>query len=176
MRFVSHEVRTPLNSVNMGLMLLQEELTTMFSGNVDPKHDPSLPVIATLGSQEVKGCETDLMVHAKKEQAQDILNLSRQILGSATNAIDVLNDVLNYDKIETGQLQLEKSVLDIWSLIDSVMHEFEMPFQAKGIHLVLRLDDKSTNRRVVGDAMKINQVFRNLLSNALKFTPESGKF
>ncbi|CAB9528613.1 sensor kinase/phosphatase LuxQ [Seminavis robusta] len=187
MRFVSHEVRTPLNSVCMGLKLLQEELATLFRGNAGGSLSTDMPplldedLIDNLLSQSHQmdsgSNNSSITVHTDKEKARDVLMLSKQILGSAGNAIDVLNDLLNYDKIETGQLQLEKSVLDIWSLIDHVVREFQLPYKAKNVDLILDLSgvaEKDAAGSVVGDSMKLTQVFRNLLSNALKFTNKGG--
>ena len=93
---------------------------------------------------------------------------------------DVLNDLLNYDKIETGQLQLEKSILNFAELLVRVVHEFELPYNAKGItlqvpDLELVLPPCPKARSIVGDSMKITQVIRNLLSNALKVSNSSSR-
>ena len=90
--------------------------------------------------------------------------------------------MLNYDKVETGKLHLEKTVLDIWKLMDHVVkNEFSMPFKSKNIKLAFDMGDgtsalkmKEDELYLIGDAIKITQVFRNILSNALKFTPENG--
>ena len=226
MRFVSHEVRTPLNSVCMGLKLLQEEVALMFGKDEGDHREIILPPFLpeamvfdpTLdGGSNFKYEYCPLLladkqdksiVHARRDKANDIFHLSQQVLSSASNAVDVLNDLLNYDKIETGQLQLEKTIISIWSLIEHVVDEFELPFKAKNINFELdfgsivdleqsrhsdnkqqahgtatarsssSISDMLTTElrecRVVGDSMKITQVLRNILSNALKFTPEGG--
>lgn len=99
MRFVSHEVRTPLNSVCMGLKLLRDDLSTLFNTSVEshPNESPtpllSEDIVCSLLTKEngEKKFENLSMSDSQKKQAEDIVNLSTQILGSATNAIDVLN-------------------------------------------------------------------------------------
>lgn len=181
----------------MGLKLLREELSTLFNDIAGSAHDAILPpclseeTIDIMIGEEVEGSRRmeDAIIHTSSDQAHDILSLTKQILGSAFNAIEVLNDILNYDKIETGKLQLEKTVLDIWELMDHVVCEFQLPYKASEITLAMDWSeipcDEETGRPkeatirnfcVVGDAMKITLVFRNILSNALKFTPRGGMF
>ena len=99
MRFVSHEVRTPLNSVCMGLKLLREDVATLFNTSLDfqPNESPtpllSEDAVCSLLKNEKgeKKNEDIIMSGTQKKQAEEIVKLSIQILGSATNAIDVLN-------------------------------------------------------------------------------------
>mmetsp|Transcript_10223 Transcript_10223/g.24569 ORF Transcript_10223/g.24569 Transcript_10223/m.24569 type:complete len:1147 (-) Transcript_10223:95-3535(-) len=204
MRFVSHEVRTPLNSVFMGLKLLRDELTRLFRDGEIDKLDCSSRLSTLLSDERIhalvnqdSNSEYDenqaseaarkdypLNVRATTGQAQDMMVLTCQILQSATSAIDILNDLLNYDKIETGRLQLEREVVDIRQIIDSVMSEFNLAYKAKDITLRRMVDLSITSGgffkggdgklQSVGDPMKLTLVFRNLLSNALKFTPRGG--
>jgi signal transduction histidine kinase len=122
------------------------------------------------------------------------LDLSEDILSNSHSAVDVLNDLLNYDKIENGTLHLEISVVPIWALIDRTASEFLLQAKKKEINYVLdfsalaepvddgnksaRASELSRNvkeHKVLGDMMRIAQVLRNLISNALKFTPEGGE-
>eukprot|EP00600_Ochromonadales_sp_CCMP1393_P017877 CAMPEP_0175034894 /NCGR_PEP_ID=MMETSP0005-20121125/22920_1 /TAXON_ID=420556 /ORGANISM="Ochromonas sp., Strain CCMP1393" /LENGTH=736 /DNA_ID=CAMNT_0016295897 /DNA_START=315 /DNA_END=2522 /DNA_ORIENTATION=+ len=139
-RYISHEVRTPLNTVCMGLRLLLDEM------------DSTTTVMATL------------------------LN---EILMNSGNAVDVLNDLLNYDKIEMGLLKLELTDVSMIPLIERAANEFHRQAKKANVNFLLDIsmmeyETKSEEHRTVGDPIRLTQVLRNLLSNALKFTPEHG--
>jgi hypothetical protein len=164
-RFISHEIRTPLNTVRLGLKLLEMEIEGMAK-----QIDQAPPANA---ASIVKDTLTSWM------------QLTDDILGNSDSAVDVLNDLLNYDKIEMGTLRLEFSSVPIWGLVKKTVAAFVMQAKQKSIDLQLlgecwaQLPDAERNvyeqLRVVGDSTRIAQVLRNLLSNALKFTPEQGK-
>lgn len=197
-RFVSHEVRTPLNTVCMGLRLMQEEIE---GGLLDAKN--CLKGGAVMGQETVAATTTSTAVNGestpeRSEKEQQFLDLSREIVSGADSAVDVLNDLLNYDKIEIGCLSLDNTVIPYWDLIRRTTAEFQLPAMAKNIDFVLKyspvidssIGDKGAVdpvtsaanlpmdfmcHRVIGDSIRLTQVLRNLFSNALKFTPEGGK-
>jgi signal transduction histidine kinase len=167
-QFVSHEVRTPLNAVCMGLQLMQEEI----------------------GESHSNATSRDCSCRDSDNKAT-MFELTKDILGSATSAVGVLNDLLNYDKVEMGTLSLERTIVPIWDLIERTLTEFKLPTKAKKIDFKLdfsamaETDEESpstinlsqdiSERRVFGDAIRIAQVLRNVVSNGLKFTPNGGK-
>jgi signal transduction histidine kinase len=173
-KFVSHEVRTPLNAVCMGLRLLEEELRAR-----------TWPDSSHSTEEETK------RKRVPSDSEGEILILAEEILRNANGAVDVLNDLLNYDKVETGTLSLELTIIPIWDLIKRTMAEFKLPAKAKKIDLKLdcsalfEMDEESVSAmhlpqdviesKVLGDTIRITQVLRNLVSNAVKFTPEGGK-
>jgi signal transduction histidine kinase len=188
MRFVSHEVRTPLNAVCMGLILLQEELEKI-NGKC----------------QSSEGCSEESNVEfadaTKKERdligmsLNGWLTLTEEIRSSAKSSVAVLDDLLNYDKIEMGTLSLELTVFSFWRIVTETSSEFRLSAKQKMIKFELDfspligeklgetlesfddtlLSQQMQQRLVVGDRIRITQVLRNLVSNALKFTPEGGK-
>jgi signal transduction histidine kinase len=175
-RFVSHEVRTPLNSVSMGLTLMKEEMAQSLGHK---------SADAMLETPENKG-KSRINDKKAEEAGKDWFNLAHEVHTSAQSSVDVLNDLLNYDKIENGQLGLELSVVPVWNLLDRTVGEFKLPMSSKDISLHLSLpkmekdpeslvsQGKVRDQKVIGDTVRITQVLRNLVSNAIKFTPQGG--
>jgi signal transduction histidine kinase len=193
-RFVSHEVRTPLNAACMGLRLLQEEIgrtlnVGIYAGSSTPhKNISKLP--PTNSESQISF-------------AKDILGLSQEVMSNAESAVDILNDLLNYDKIEMGTMKLELTVVPIWDLVERTVSEFKLTATAQKINAIVdfgslvaqpngnddetdlesvgsihanQLPNAIREYRILGDTIRLTQVLRNLLSNALKFTPEGGKW
>jgi hypothetical protein len=165
-RFISHEIRTPLNTVRLGLKLLEMEFEGL--------------------KKQLNNSHQGAVVTLVKEYLTSWTQLADGILGNSDSAVDVLNDLLNYDKIEMGTLRLEFSSVAICALIKKTAASFVMQAKQKSIELALVGDCWNENSkgepeedvydqlRVVGDSTRIAQVLRNLISNALKFTSEHG--
>merc|ERR1740130_45623 len=170
------------------------------------------------------------------------IDLVNEISFNAQASVDVLDDFLNYDKIATGELHLEYTIVPIWNLIDETVSEFKLPMSKKNLTLHFNLPDatdivrtinellinnndntpsssssseevlegsddtftvsnsnRNTNtdekrqeidlekpaptkngysyahdQKLIGDSVRITQVIRNLVSNAIKFSKEKG--
>lgn len=124
-RFVSHEVRTPLYSVCLGLTLMQEQLVVASLGNKSVQGD--------VGSREVPPNATKKGEVNKREA--EWLELTGDILSNAQSSVTVLSDLLNYDKIEMGALSLELTVIPIWQLVERTVSEFTVSAAQKKINL-----------------------------------------
>ncbi len=61
--------------------------------------------------------------------------LSTEMMGNSESAVDVLNDLLNYDKIEMGTLRLEFGVVSIWETVETIAAAFVSPAKNKNIHI-----------------------------------------
>jgi signal transduction histidine kinase/CheY-like chemotaxis protein len=88
---------------------------------------------------------------------------------SADHMLDIVNDILDYNKIDAKKLELESSPFNIETLVNKVAIFFNQQAINKNISLII--DTKSIKNIIInGDALRLRQVLNNLLSNAIKFT------
>ncbi|MDN7132611.1 ATP-binding protein [Halomonas sp. MC140] len=88
---------------------------------------------------------------------------------ASDNLLMLVNDVLDFSKLEANRLTLEEADIDIVALVDEVIGLHAPEAQRKQLHLVAMVyDDVPTP--LCGDPLRIHQVLNNLISNALKFT------
>ncbi len=111
----------------------------------------------------------DLLARTRLDETQrDFVALVRR---SAQNLLGVINDVLDLSKIESGRLELEQTEFDPRGELESIVDLFGTGASEKSIHYYCFIDP-ALPARLVGDPLRIKQVLANLISNALKFTPE----
>lgn len=90
-------------------------------------------------------------------------------LSSSGALLTLINDILDYSKVEAGKLTVESEPLNLQELLEDVAALFGKPAAEKGINLsAILTPDLSTH--IVGDAARLRQVVTNLLGNAMKFT------
>lgn len=156
-RYVSHEIRTPLNTVSLGLEVLNQKVdyysthSLLFSSRFD------------------------------KSGGRDILEMIQEIYDSCQIALDIVNDLLFYDKIEDKKLILYKQKLNGCQFVEKTVRTFSLQAISKNIALEYHheeIGNENTTRNssilINADESKLSQVIRNLVSNALKFTPQGG--
>ena len=85
--------------------------------------------------------------------------------------LHVIDDILDYSKIEAGKLELERAPLDLLECVEAALEMVAPMASDKGIELGFLLDD-GVPAGIQGDAARLRQVLLNLLSNAVKFTEE----
>jgi CheY-like chemotaxis protein/nitrogen-specific signal transduction histidine kinase len=92
---------------------------------------------------------------------------------SGESLLRVLNDILDYSKVEAGKLDLESTDFELSGQVESVVALLAPQFKSKGVLLAIDID--TTIPPVLnGDAGRIRQILINLVGNALKFTPRDG--
>ena len=199
-RFISHEIRTPLNTVHMGMKLLEMEMNKFNKMIINNNTSLSTPTSPTAAAGVVVGLvgtattvtSTNEIMKLFRTTLRSWQHLASEIIESSESAVEVLNDLLNYDKIEVGTLKLEFSYFNMRDLVEKTVSTMQAYARQKDINLVLEChwqrillstsadeyvvqeDLFEEDRTVVADSSRMGQVLRNLISNALKFTPSAG--
>ena len=117
------------------------------------------------------------MTHLLLEEVQDAGQKAQlvHIDTAAGHLLNVLNDILDLSKIESGKVVLEESEFNIASQCKSIYSMFEAAAKSKDISIRLDIDPRLERVNVVGDPLRVSQILINLVSNAIKFTPEGKK-
>ncbi len=92
---------------------------------------------------------------------------------SADNLMVLINDVLDFTKIETGNVQLEKANVDLRELVHGVVSTMQFKAKEKNIYVKSNIDEDIPDM-VIGDYTRLVQILLNLAGNAVKFTEKGG--
>jgi signal transduction histidine kinase len=130
-------------------------------------HELRTPLNAIIGFSEVLG---ERMFGELNEKQEEYL---KDISASGQHLLSLINDILDLSKIEAGRMELELTEFDLSQAIDNALMLVRDRAARRGIALQQTVDHRLGQIR--GDERKIKQVLLNLLSNALKFTPEGGR-
>jgi signal transduction histidine kinase len=130
-------------------------------------HELRTPLNAIIGFSEVL---TERMFGELNDKQEEYL---KDIYASGQHLLSLINDILDLSKIEAGRMELELTDFDLPQAITNALTLVRGRAERHSIVLHLAVDERLGSIR--GDERKIKQVLLNLLSNALKFTPEGGR-
>jgi len=129
-------------------------------------HDIRTPMNAIIGMTAIAGTHID-----DKERVQDCL---QKITVSSKHLLGLINEVLDMSKIESGKLDLNAEDFDLSDLVDNLLSMVKPQIEA--MHHELSVDIRGiTHEHVTGDSQRLQQAFMNLMSNAIKYTPDGGR-
>ncbi|WPV02733.1 PAS domain S-box protein [Mucilaginibacter sp. cycad4] len=123
-------------------------------------HEIRTPMNAVIGT-------TNLLIDENPRPEQ--MEYLNTLKFSGENLLAIINDILDYNKIEAGKLELNNSRFNIHQLIRKIKQSFEPRAAEKELTLELITDDTIPGD-LMGDAMRLSQVLNNLIGNAIKFT------
>ncbi len=128
-------------------------------------HELRTPLHTILGFSELLTEEVEGPLNPKQKR------FLGHILQDSRHLLELINEVLDLSKIESGRLELQLEPFDFASCIEEVVSAIRQQSETKSI----RLENRNTFRGLLNaDRLRVKEVLYNLLSNAIKFTPEEG--
>ncbi len=127
-------------------------------------HEIRTPLNAVIGFADLLG-DSEL-----QEDQKEYLKIIRD---SAQSLLDLVSNILDFAKIERGEFVLDASPYSPRTVINDLWRLFHLPAEQK--HVDFHADPGDLPDEAVGDAVRVRQVLTNLISNAIKFTPEGGR-
>jgi PAS domain S-box-containing protein len=137
-----------------------DQLKTAFLQNMS--HEIRTPLNGIIGFTQLLNLED-----ISKEDSIEYTEIIKQ---SSHRLIEIVNNVLDLSKIETGQILIFNESFEINKLLNVLFNFFEYSANSKKLDLIYLNKLNSENIRIVSDESKINQILVNLISNAIKFT------
>jgi CheY-like chemotaxis protein/nitrogen-specific signal transduction histidine kinase len=125
-------------------------------------HEIRTPMNAVIGITHLL-----LQNNPKPDQLENLKTLKF----SAENLMVLINDILDFNKIEAGKIEFEEIDFSLTDLIRNIRHALAPQAEEKGVVMKLMLDDELPET-IMGDPVRLAQVITNLVSNAVKFTSE----
>ncbi|HAX68728.1 MAG TPA: hypothetical protein DCY14_03895, partial [Anaerolineae bacterium] len=128
-------------------------------------HDLKNPIMSISGYSDLLSKAGPL-----NQQQQDFVGY---IQSSARNMLELVQNMLQLTEIDLQQMQERREALDAVELLEAVVNESQILAKEKG--QTLEISNTKGSVQVEGDSLQVRQVYRNLIGNAIKYTPEGGK-
>ena len=129
-------------------------------------HDIRTPMNGIIGMTAIAAAHID-----DKARVQDSL---KKITQASKHMLSLINEVLDMSKIESGKVDLLEEEFNLSDLIDNLLTMTNSSIEEHNHELSVNISGV-THEAVIGDSLRIQKVFTNLMSNAVKFTPDGGK-
>ncbi|KAL2863641.1 putative sensor histidine kinase/response regulator [Aspergillus lucknowensis] len=134
---------------------------SIFLANIS--HDLRTPMNGVIGLSE-------LLKGTKLDQEQD--EYVESIRVCADTLLTLINDILDFSKLEAGKMKISTVPLNIRETISEVVRALRYTHRDRGLETIEELDQVPPDLVVLGDPVRLHQIFMNLLSNSYKFTPK----
>jgi len=100
---------------------------------------------------------------------EDQLENMKTLQFSAENLLELINNILDFSKMDSGKIELEKVQFNIQNILQRIIHSYTYQIREKSLEIVVDIDPYLP-KQVIGDPVRLAQIINNLLSNAIKFT------
>uniref|UniRef100_UPI0028A2C0CD response regulator n=1 Tax=Stutzerimonas nitrititolerans TaxID=2482751 RepID=UPI0028A2C0CD len=101
--------------------------------------------------------------------SDDQVQFARSIYSAGNDLLTLINDILDISKVEAGKLDIHPELLNLPRMLEGLKHLFNAQAQEKSLHFDVEIDDEAPSS-LFTDRQRVEQILRNLLSNAFKFT------
>ena len=139
------------------------EAKNMFLANMS--HDIRTPMNAIVGFST--------LLENEAEHPDKVRQYARRITASSRHLLGLINDVLDMSRIESGKMALNVARLQLHELLDEITAIIAPQAQEKNQRFDVRVEGKAPEQ-ILADRLRLSQVLINLLTNAVKYTPENG--
>jgi len=129
-------------------------------------HELRTPLHTIIGFAELLGEELEGPLNDKQKRFMNHIHTD------SIHLLALINDILDISKIESGRLGLRRETFDLGSALEEILSSIRSQASAKSIAIETSVSLPAT---IFADRLRVKQVLFNLLSNALKFTPNGGK-
>ena len=136
---------------------------TTFLSNMS--HDMRTPMNAIIGFSAIAASHID-----NTERVKDCLE---KIMSSSNHLLSLINDILDMSRIESGKVQIQEQECNLSELLHSLANIIQPQVKEKQLDFFIDTVDVA-NEDIYTDPLKLNQIFINILGNAVKFTPAGG--
>jgi signal transduction histidine kinase len=106
------------------------------------------------------------------QNSESVADLSGRIYHSVHRLNEVVNDILNISLIQANEMRLEKEPVSLAEVIGAALHELNPEKNDRNLRITF--DGLDTMPLIIGDSKRLQQAFWNILSNAIKYTPDGG--
>src|SRR6185312_15340288 len=144
-------------------LALTSKYKSEFLANMSHELRTPLNSILILGQQLADNPDTNL---TSKQ-----VDFARTIHGAGTDLLNLISDILDLSKIESGTVTVEADEVAFANVIEAVARPFRHEAEARNLNFSVTLDPK-LGRSMLTDSKRLQQVLKNLLSNAFKFTAQ----